>query len=83
MQADLVIVGAGMVGSTLALALAGSGLSILIVDAGALEVPAFEAAAPFEPRVSALSMASQRILERVGAWPGIVSRRACRKKNKE
>ncbi len=78
MQADLVIVGAGMVGSTLALALAGSGLSILVVDAGALEVPAFEAAAPFEPRVSALSMASQRILERVGAWPGIVSRRACR-----
>ena len=39
MQADLVIVGAGMVGSTLALALAGSGLSILVVDAGALEVP--------------------------------------------
>jgi len=78
MQADLVIVGAGMVGSTLALALAGSGLSILVVDAGALEVSAFEAAAPFEPRVSALSMASQRILERVGAWPGIVSRRACR-----
>uniref|UniRef100_A0A1I8AKQ0 2-octaprenyl-6-methoxyphenyl hydroxylase n=1 Tax=Steinernema glaseri TaxID=37863 RepID=A0A1I8AKQ0_9BILA len=31
--------------------------------------------APFEPRVSALSMASQRILERVGAWQHIRERR--------
>ena len=76
MQADLIIVGAGMVGSTLALALQDADLTIKLIDAGPLEVPPFNASAAFEPRVSALSAASQRILERVGAWPGIVNRRA-------
>ncbi|MCF7200450.1 2-octaprenyl-3-methyl-6-methoxy-1,4-benzoquinol hydroxylase [Pseudomonas oligotrophica] len=78
MQADLVIVGAGMVGSTLALALERSGLDICVVDAGTLAVAPLNPDAPFEPRVSALSAASQRILGRVGAWPGILGRRACR-----
>ena len=76
MQADLIIVGAGMVGSTLALALQECGLNIRLIDAGPLEPQAFAPSDPFEPRVSALSAASQRILERVGAWPGIVRRRA-------
>lgn len=75
MQADLIVVGAGMVGSVLALALEGSGLAVTLIDGGTLQVPPFSSADPFEPRVSALSMASQRILERVGAWPGIVGRR--------
>ena len=76
MQADLIIVGAGMVGSTLALALERTGLKILLIDAGALQARPFSAENAFEPRVSALSAASQRILERVGAWPGITTRRA-------
>src|SRR5690606_15969340 len=76
MQADLIIVGAGMVGSTLALALQECGLNIRLIDAGPLEPQAFAPSDPFEPRVSALSAASQRILERVGAWSGIVRRRA-------
>lgn len=75
MQADLIIVGAGMVGSALGLALQDAGLSIKLIDAGPLDVQPFRSADPFEPRVSALSAASQRILERVGAWPGIVERR--------
>ena len=32
---------------------------------------------PYDLRVSALSIASQRMLESVGAWEGIVARRAC------
>ena len=76
MRADLLIVGAGMVGSALALALRHSGLQILLVDGGPLTVKPFAAPAPFEPRVSALSAASQRILERLGAWEGIAQRRA-------
>ncbi|AHL77292.1 2-octaprenyl-3-methyl-6-methoxy-1,4-benzoquinol hydroxylase [Stutzerimonas stutzeri] len=76
MQTDLIIVGAGMVGSTLALALQGAGLTIKLIDAGPLAPRPFASGDSFEPRVSALSAASQRILERVGAWPGIVSRRA-------
>ncbi len=76
MQADLIIVGAGMVGSSLALALQDSGLRILLLDGGSLEPTPFDPAAPFEPRVSALSAASRRILERLGAWDGILARRA-------
>ncbi|WP_220811348.1 2-octaprenyl-3-methyl-6-methoxy-1,4-benzoquinol hydroxylase [Pseudomonas paralcaligenes] len=76
MQADLIIVGAGMVGSALALALEHSGLEILVVDGGPLSVRPFDAEGAFEPRVSALSAASQRILERLGVWDGIAARRA-------
>lgn len=76
MQADLIIVGAGMVGSALALALQDQGLEILLVDGGPLSVKPFDALAPFEPRVSALSVASQRILDRLGVWDGIAARRA-------
>ncbi|MCQ3034098.1 2-octaprenyl-3-methyl-6-methoxy-1,4-benzoquinol hydroxylase [Pseudomonas syringae] len=75
MRADLLIVGAGMVGSALALALQGSGLNVIVVDGGPLSVKPFDAQAMFEPRVSALSAASQRILQRLGAWEGIASRR--------
>jgi 2-octaprenylphenol hydroxylase len=74
-RADLLIIGAGMVGSALALALRDSGLNIVVVDGGPLTVKPFVADAPFEARVSALSIASQRILERLGVWEGILARR--------
>ncbi|WP_434564068.1 2-octaprenyl-3-methyl-6-methoxy-1,4-benzoquinol hydroxylase [Pseudomonas sp. D2-30] len=76
MRADLLIVGAGMVGSALALALQGSGLQVLLLDGSPMSVKPFDAQAAFEPRVSALSAASQRILERLGVWDGITGRRA-------
>lgn len=76
LRADLLIVGAGMVGSALALALQGSGLQVLLLDGGPMSVKPFDAQASFEPRVSALSAASQRILERLGVWGGITARRA-------
>jgi 2-octaprenylphenol hydroxylase len=76
MRADLLIVGAGMVGSALALALRDSGLNILLIDGGPLQVQPFDSSLPFDPRVSALSMASQRILQRLGAWDGVLARRA-------
>ncbi|WP_178084485.1 2-octaprenyl-3-methyl-6-methoxy-1,4-benzoquinol hydroxylase [Pseudomonas sp. CFBP13508] len=76
MRADLLIVGAGMVGSALALALQDSGLEVLLLDGSPLSVKPFDAEATFEPRVSALSAASQRILERLGVWDGIAQRRS-------
>lgn len=76
MRADLIIVGAGMVGSSLALALQERGLEVLLVDGGPLSVKPFDHNAAFEPRVSALSIASQRVLERLGVWSGIVARRS-------
>ncbi|MDO8698761.1 MAG: 2-octaprenyl-3-methyl-6-methoxy-1,4-benzoquinol hydroxylase [Pseudomonas sp.] len=72
----MIIVGAGMVGSALALALQHSGLQIMLLDGGPLSVKPFDQAGVFEPRVSALSAASQRILERLNVWPGIAARRA-------
>jgi 2-octaprenylphenol hydroxylase len=74
-RADLLIVGAGMVGSALALALQGSGLNIIVLDGGPLSVKPFDPQSMFEPRVSALSAASQRILQRLDVWDGIASRR--------
>lgn len=76
MQADLIIVGAGMVGSALGLALKDSGLEIILIDGSPLSIKPFDAEAAFEPRVSALSAASQRILQRLGAWEGVAARRA-------
>ena len=76
MRADVLIVGAGMVGSALALALQDSGLEVLLLDGSPLSVKPFAADAAFEPRVSALSAASQRILERLGVWDGIAQRRS-------
>ena len=75
-RADLLIVGAGMVGSALALALQDSGLEILVLDGGPLSVKPFDPQSAFEPRVSALSAASQRILDRLNVWDGIAARRA-------
>jgi 2-polyprenylphenol 6-hydroxylase len=74
-RADLLIVGAGMVGSALALALQDSGLEILVLDGSPLSVKPFDPQSAFEPRVSALSAASQRILQRLNVWDGMVSRR--------
>ena len=60
---DLIIVGAGPVGMTLALALKDTGLDILLVDARA------RGAARHDPRVLALSHGSRLTLERLGIWP--------------
>lgn len=75
MQADIVIVGAGMVGSTLALALKDSGLAIVVVDHHEKSYKTFEPETPFEARVSAISLASQRVLQHVNAWNGVLARR--------
>lgn len=72
---DIAIVGAGMVGATLACALADSGLKVLLLEAQA-PTP-FSAAQPHDLRVSALSPASQILLENLGVWAGVTKRRLC------
>lgn len=76
MNTEVIIVGAGMVGSALAAALKHSGLDVLLLDGGELQPAAFTPADAFEPRVSALSAASQNVLVNLGAWDGIIARRA-------
>ena len=66
-SADLVIIGAGPVGMTLALALAGSSLRVLLIDSRA------RGAAADDPRALALSYGSRQLLERLQAWNAAAS----------
>lgn len=74
-QTDIVIVGAGMVGSLLAALLRESGLAIELLERGSVGAP--DRDDPFEPRVSALTRASENLLRHAGAWDAIAGIRAC------
>ena len=72
--ADVIVVGAGMVGVAFATALAPSGLNIILLEQRGGDIAGFDDFVRsqenqgFDPRVSALTCASQQILESVGAW---------------
>jgi 2-octaprenyl-6-methoxyphenol hydroxylase len=65
---DLLIVGGGMVGASLARALSGQHLSIGVVEAYALEN---HSQPSFDDRVIALSWGSRLILQGIGVWPAM------------
>lgn len=70
---DIVISGGGMVGLTAALALADSGLSLVLIDnqSSLPDVAALQATLhepDFDNRVSAITAASQQFLRKLGAW---------------
>ena len=65
---DVVVVGAGMVGGSLATALARAGLSVAVVDR---ESPATLTDAAFDGRTSAIAHGSMRILDGGGIWPSL------------
>lgn len=62
---DILIVGGGMTGLTLALAGAAVGLSVAVVEPGPL---ARQKDAAFDGRVSAIAFGSKRMLEQLGPW---------------
>ncbi len=62
---DVVIVGGGLAGLTQGIALASHGMSVAIIDR---EDPARVLRAGFDGRVSAIALASQRMLEAIGLW---------------
>lgn len=70
---DLIVVGGGMVGSALACALADIGLGVCVLEAREPQRnwPPDEV----DLRVSALTRASQRMLERLQAWPRMAEMR--------
>lgn len=70
---DIAIVGGGMVGLALAAAFKETDLRIAVIES---RVPESELADLPDVRVSALSRSSENILRNVGAWNGIVERRA-------
>jgi len=65
-QADIIIVGGGMVGLTLARALADTKLKILVLDKEPWTIP--EAHSEPDLRVSAITRASQNIFRNLGCW---------------
>jgi 2-octaprenyl-6-methoxyphenol hydroxylase len=67
---DIVVAGGGMIGSTLALALAPLGLRVAIVE----PVPRESAVQPsFDDRSTALSRSTQRTFEAMGLWEEILA----------
>ncbi|MGJ8516166.1 UbiH/UbiF/VisC/COQ6 family ubiquinone biosynthesis hydroxylase [Carnimonas bestiolae] len=74
LESDVAIVGAGMVGATLALLLAEAGISVALIDAGKYSLRWKEA--QLDNRVSAITAASRALFTSLGVWPGIVKRRA-------
>jgi len=77
---EVVIAGAGMVGLTVAALLASTPaareLRLRVVDAGPR--PAYSPAGDVGLRVSAISLGSVEVLDRLGVWQDILATRACR-----
>ncbi|CAM3226412.1 FAD-dependent monooxygenase [Paracoccus nototheniae] len=65
---DVLIAGGGLNGPTLALALAGAGLSVAVVDPRAATVRSGEG---FDGRAYALALASVRLLKALNLWDGL------------
>lgn len=72
---EVVIVGGGMVGAATALGLAQAGVKVALLEHQAPTLD-WQADEPYQPRVSALTRASENILRNLQAWDGIQKRRA-------
>lgn len=65
-QADVLIVGGGMAGQTLAAALGGVGMEVVLVDR---ERPADASTLAFDGRTSAIAFGAMRAVNTIGVWP--------------
>ena len=79
---DIVIAGAGMVGASLACLLAESSLRIALIDRNPLVQNKDNESAEihsdkFDPRVSAISQASQQLFQQLGVWEDMKAARVC------
>lgn len=70
MQTDVIVVGGGLNGPALALALAQAGLEVTVIDAAPAAARAGDA---FDGRAYALAAASQRLLAAIGVWPAVAA----------
>jgi 2-octaprenylphenol hydroxylase len=71
---DIVIVGGGMVGASLACALGNSPFKVALLDQRVAQDPPAQG---FDLRVSAITLASRAIFENLGAWDFMTRRRVC------
>ena len=72
MEVDIAIVGGGLVGGSLACALAGSGLRLAVIEP---RTPALPPASGFDHRVYAVSPHSKQFLEAQGIWQRLIADR--------
>jgi 2-octaprenylphenol hydroxylase len=72
---EVIVVGGGMVGAATACALAHGGIKVALLERFNPERQ--WPPEPIDIRVSALTKASQNILEMLAAWPGMVQRGVC------
>lgn len=80
MHFDIVVVGGGMTGSALALGAGQLGWKVALVESApgsrlTVFPPSASAVDDFEPRVSAISVASQRLLAQLGSWGRVTQTR--------
>ena len=68
LEAEVLIIGGGLVGATLAIALGSSGLRVCVVDT---VDPITNLDAKFDGRVSAIALASHHILKTLGLWAAL------------
>ena len=64
-KTDLIIIGGGMVGLSLAIAVAQSGVEVTVVEKDDLDL---QLKPEFDGRVSAISLGSERVLNAIGVW---------------
>jgi 2-octaprenyl-6-methoxyphenol hydroxylase len=69
-QVDVVIAGGGMIGASLAVALAPLGLRVVLVETAPL---GSESQPSFDERTTALSNGSRRIYESIGIWSSVAN----------
>ena len=74
-QFDVVVAGGGMVGAATAIGLAQQGKRVAVLE-GHAPAP-YDADAPMDLRVSAISPHSVELLTRLGAWPAMQAMRLC------
>lgn len=80
---DVLVAGGGMIGSAVALGLSRQGWRVGLVESASAEslrtepAPAIDVEG-FEPRVSALSRASEKLLAELGVWQKVAQLRHCR-----
>jgi 2-octaprenylphenol hydroxylase len=74
---DVIVAGAGMVGACAALALAGKGFRVAVVEAVAPRDNINSPNQAYDLRVSAISPRSRGILHRLGVWQQLVDERVC------
>ena len=77
---DVIIVGGGMVGASLACLLEHTPLRIALADRNLFDgaaIPFMQEQPNFDPRVSAITSASKNLFQEIGIWSDIEQKRCC------